>query len=198
MTRNSSLPPDYTIRQLRNIDIQAIYQITMLRFNSLKNLIIFFAIVGISIVLILCTICIFLDNCSISLQDFLTSLVLIPLETAASIVTISTLQIARFCCRQDGSIVLLIEYNSRLVAYAMQSNKGSYSLLNSLYVKQGCRCQGLGSCLVQNLARKGVKPIYVLPTPESFRFYIRLGFTLVQKQNLPHKLQSTHDFLGLM
>lgn len=41
MTRASSLPPDYTIRQARNIDIPAIYQIILMSFSSLKSLIIF-------------------------------------------------------------------------------------------------------------------------------------------------------------
>lgn len=93
---------------------------------------------------------------------------------------------------------MLIEHNNRLVAYAIQSKKGSYSLLKSLYVKPDYRRLGLGSCLVQNLARRGVRPIYVFPTPESLRFYVRHGFTLVQEQNLPSELRRSSKCLGLI
>ncbi|WP_442939181.1 GNAT family N-acetyltransferase [Nostoc sp.] len=147
-------------------------------FNSLKLLIIFALFLIIDIFLLLSAICIIIGNCSISLQDFLISLVLIPLIVSSSILITSSLQLASIFHRQDSSIVLLIEHNNRLVAYAIQSKKGSYSLLKSLYVKPDYRRLGLGSCLVQNLACRGVRPIYVFPTPESLRFYVRHGFTL--------------------
>ncbi|MEA5551475.1 GNAT family N-acetyltransferase [Anabaena cylindrica UHCC 0172] len=198
MTRASSLPPDYTIRQVRNIDLPAIYQIILLRFNDFKILIIFTLFLTTGIFLIFSAICIIIGNCSISFQDFWITLVLIPLIVSGSILIISFLQIASIFNRQDSSIVLLIEHSNRLVAYAIQSNKGSYSLLNSLYVKPDYRRLGLGSCLVQNLARRGVRPIYVFPTPESFRFYIRHGFTLFPEQNLPSELRRTSKCLGLI
>ncbi|MEH1825140.1 MAG: GNAT family N-acetyltransferase [Nostoc sp.] len=198
MNRASSLPPDYTIRQARNIDIPAIYQIILVSFNSLKLLIIFALFLIIGIFLLLSAICIIIGNCSISLQDFLISLVLIPLIVSSSILITSSLQLASIFHRQDSSIVLLIEHNNRLVAYAIQSKKGSYSLLKSLYVKPDYRRLGLGSCLVQNLARRGVRPIYVFPTPESLRFYVRHGFTLVQEQNLPSELRRSSRCLGLI
>ncbi|MBX9254419.1 GNAT family N-acetyltransferase [Desmonostoc muscorum CCALA 125] len=198
MTRASSLPPDYTIRQARNIEIPAIYQIVLLGFNGLKILIIFALFLTIGIFLILSAMCIAIGNCSISLQDFWIALVLMPLLVSGSILITYFLQIASIFHRQDSSIVLLIEHQNCLVAYAMQSKKGSYSLLNSLYVKPDYRRLGLGSCLVQNLARTGVRPIYVFPTPESLRFYIRHGFTLVQEQNLPRQLRTSSRCLGLI
>jgi GNAT superfamily N-acetyltransferase len=198
MTRASSLPPNYTIRQARNIDISAIYQITLLSFNGLKIIIFFTLFIAIGIFLILSAICITIGNCSISLQDFWINLVLMPLIVSGSILISSFLQLASIFDRQDGSIVLLIEHNNRLVAYAIQANKGSYSLLNSLYVKPNYRRLGLGSCLMENLARRGVRPIYVFPTPESLRFYIRHGFTLVQEQNLPRELRRNTRCLGLI
>lgn len=79
MNRASSLPPDYTIRQARNIDIPAIYQIILVSFNGLKLLIIFALFLIIGIFLLLSAICIIIGNCSISLHDFLICLVLIPL-----------------------------------------------------------------------------------------------------------------------
>ncbi len=197
MTRASSLPPDYTIRQARNIDITAIYQITLLSFNSLKIIIIFVLFITMGIFLILSAMCL-VGICSMSLQNFWISLILIPLIVSGSILIMSYLQLASIFARQDGSIVLLIEHNNRLVAYAIQSNKGSYSLLNSLYVKSDYRGLGLGSCLVKNLASTGAKPIYVLPTPESFKFYIRYGFTLVQEQNLPYELRRSGRYLCLI
>lgn len=198
MARASSLPPDYTIRQARNIDIPAIYQIILLRFNDLKILIIFTLFLAIGILLILYALCILSENCSISFKDLWITLVLLPLILSGTILISSFLQIASFFDRQSGSIVLLIEHNNRLVAYAMQTNKGSYSLLISLYVKPDYRRLGLGSCLVQNLIRRRVRPIYVCPTPESFRFYMRHGFTLVQEQNLPRELRRTSRCLGLI
>ncbi|BAY13279.1 GNAT family N-acetyltransferase [Calothrix sp. NIES-2098] len=189
MSRSSSLPSDYTIRQARNIDIPAIYGITLLRLNDLKILIYFFLFITIGIFLILSGICVVIGNCSISLKDFLISLAFMPLIVSGSILIISSLELlASMFFRQDGSILLLIEHNDRLVACAIHSHKGSYSLLNSLYVKPNYRRLGLGSFLVQNLASRVVKPIYVFPTPESFRFYLRNGFTLVKEQNRPREL----------
>ncbi|MFN6462609.1 MAG: GNAT family N-acetyltransferase [Nostoc sp. DedVER02] len=198
MTRASSLPPDYTIRQARNIDIPAIYQIILMSLSSLKSLIIFVIFLIISIFLFLYTICLIIGNCSISFQDFLISLVRIPLIVSSSILITSSLQLASIFNRKDSSIVLLIEHKNCLVAYAIQSKKGSYSLLKSLYVKPDYRRLGLGSCLVQNLARRGVRPIYVFPTPESLRFYGHHGFTLIQEQNLPNELRRSSRCLGLI
>lgn len=198
MTRASSLPPDYTIRQARNIDIPAIYQIIIMSFSSLKILIIFVILLITGIFLLLSAICIIIGNCSISFQDFLISLVIIPLIVSSSILITSSLQLASIFHRRDSLIVLLIEHNNRLVAYAIQSKKSSYSLLKSLYVKPDYRRLGLGSCLVQNLARRGVRPIYVFPTPESLRFFGHHDFTLIQEQNLPSELRRSSRCLGLI
>ncbi|RCJ14840.1 hypothetical protein A6S26_09255 [Nostoc sp. ATCC 43529] len=198
MTRASSLPPNYTIRQARNIDIPAIYQIIFLGINDLKILIIFALFIAIGIFLIFSAMCIAIGNCSLSFQDFWITLVIIPLIVSGSILIASFIQIASIFHRQDGSIVLLIEHHNRLVAYAIQSQKRNYSLLNSLYVKSDSRRLGLGSCLVQNLTSVGVRPIYVFPTPDSLRFYIRHGFILVQEQNLPPELRRNSRCLGLI
>ncbi|MBD2726087.1 GNAT family N-acetyltransferase [Nostoc sp. FACHB-892] len=108
------------------------------------------------------------------------------------------MQLASIFHRRDSLIVLLIEHNNRLVAYAIQSKKSSYSLLKSLYVKPDYRRLGLGSCLVQNLARRGVRPIYVFPTPESLRFFGRHDFTLIQEQNLSSELRRSSRCLSLI
>ena len=177
-----------------------LYQIILLRFNSLLIIIIFCLFLAIAIFLFFSTICITTRSCSISLLDLGKILISATLIASGLILIFSFLEIANLL-RQDSSIVLLIEHKNRLVAYAIHSNKVSYSLLNSLYVKPDYRRIGLGSCLVQNLASRGVRPIYVIPTTESFRFYIRHGFTLIQEQNLPHELRRIgriSRFLGLI
>ncbi|MBD2564276.1 MULTISPECIES: GNAT family N-acetyltransferase [Nostoc] len=196
MTRASSFPADYTIRQLQKND-KAIYQIYLLKLNSSFTAYLYHYLLLLGFVIVVFE---FFDGREllekvpifqgISLyQSFWIAVLLSHLLIFIVSLRGNFLHITNNLARQDGSIVLVIEHNNRLVGYAIQSKKASYSWLDELYVKPNYRRLGLGSYLVQNLARRGVKPIYVFPTIVSFRFYIRNGFTLVQEQNLPSELR---------
>jgi GNAT superfamily N-acetyltransferase len=94
------------------------------------------------------------------------------------------------------SEIWVIECNNKLFGSAKFIQYDTYSYLDQLFVFPAYRNQGIGSDLVHYCMRRGQNPIYLLCQPALTKYYARLGFTPIAKDNLPQELQSKFGYFG--
>jgi GNAT superfamily N-acetyltransferase len=94
------------------------------------------------------------------------------------------------------SEIWVIEANHTLSGSVQFIQYDTYSYLDQLFVFPLYRNQGLGSDLVYYLSKKGKKPIYLLCQPNLVKYYTRLGFCTLSKDDLPSALQSKFGYFG--
>jgi len=77
---------------------------------------------------------------------------------------------------------------------------GEYGLLRSLVVKEGLRGKGYGKrlCLklMERAKQKGVKEVYLLTTTAR-TFFEKLGFSVIQRSEVPEVIRKTDEFSSL-
>jgi GNAT superfamily N-acetyltransferase len=92
--------------------------------------------------------------------------------------------------------IWVIESNDVLLGSAQFIQCDTYSYLDQLFIFPAHRNQGFGSDLVHHLSQKGSKPIYLLCQSYLVKYYTRLGFCAIPKNDLPNKLQSKFGYFG--
>lgn len=94
--------------------------------------------------------------------------------------------------------IWVIESNDVLLGSAQFVQYDTYSYLDQLFIFPAHRNQGFGSDLVHYLRQKVKKPIYLLCRPNLVKYYTRLGFCSIPKNDLPNELQSKFGYFGYM
>jgi GNAT superfamily N-acetyltransferase len=94
------------------------------------------------------------------------------------------------------SEIWVVECNKKLLGSAKFIQYETYSYLDQLFVFPAYRNQGIGSDLVKYCMQKEQKPVYLLCQPALTKYYARLGFTPIRKNNLPQQLQSEFGYFG--
>ena len=92
--------------------------------------------------------------------------------------------------------IWVIESNDVLLGSAQFIQYDTHSYLDQLFVFPAHRNQGFGSDLVNYFRQKGKKPIYLLCHSNLIKYYTRLGFYSISKNDLPNELQSKFGYFG--
>jgi GNAT superfamily N-acetyltransferase len=92
--------------------------------------------------------------------------------------------------------IWVVESNDVLLGSVQFIQYDTYSYLDQLFIFPAHRNQGFGSGLVRHLSQKGKKPIYLLCQSDLVKYYTRLGFYFIPKNDLPNELQSKFGYFG--
>ncbi|MGA7954408.1 MAG: GNAT family N-acetyltransferase [Gloeobacterales cyanobacterium] len=93
--------------------------------------------------------------------------------------------------------IWVVESNDMLLGSAQLIQYDTYSYLDQLFIFPAHRNQGFGSGLVNYFSSKeGKKPIYLLCQSDLVKYYRRLGFCSIPKNDLPNELQSKFGYFG--
>jgi GNAT superfamily N-acetyltransferase len=92
--------------------------------------------------------------------------------------------------------IWVVESNDVLLGSVQFIQYDTYSYLDQLFIFPAHRNQGFGSDLVHYLSQKGKKPIYLLCQSNLVKYYTRLGFCSIPKNDLPSELQSKFGYFG--
>jgi amino-acid N-acetyltransferase len=88
----------------------------------------------------------------------------------------------------------------KLVAAGGLEPAGQFALLRSIVVQSTCRSQGLGvkmtEFLLQQAATQRYKALYLL-TESAEKYFLKFGFTLVTRDQVPDEIASTQQFSNL-
>jgi hypothetical protein len=190
------LSSGYQLQRITKLNFLQIFQIFLLYIPDFIALIICYLAVWLAIIAILQVEIGILK----SFIDILLYLFIMPLLITIIITTISCADIVKLCIKKGKNRLkgLFILKNKQVIAFVFFSDKNNYYFLNSLRVKINYRKKGLGSYLVNQVVQEAIRPIYLIPTSESFKFYTTLGFAPVSEGELPEELKLGLGYLGLM
>jgi amino-acid N-acetyltransferase len=97
----------------------------------------------------------------------------------------------------DSLFLTYYDSNEVLVASGGLEFYGDKALLRSLAVSQAMRSQSLGKQIVQDLIQhvksRGVNELYLL-TLTAYYFFLKLGFTEVNRDVVPAEIKSSTEF----
>ena len=92
---------------------------------------------------------------------------------------------------------LCLMNNEEIIAVGGMEIYDDVALLRSLAVVEGKRNQGLGqlvySALIEHAKSKNIKQIYLL-TETAEKFFLKNGFTKVERNIIPDKIKNTHEY----
>ena len=92
---------------------------------------------------------------------------------------------------------LCLMNNEEIIAVGGLEIYDDVALLRSLAVVEGKRNQGLGqlvySALIEHAKSKNFKTIYLL-TETAEKFFLKNGFTKVERNIIPDKIKNTHEY----
>jgi GNAT superfamily N-acetyltransferase len=190
------LSPGYQLQRITKLNFLQIFQIFLLYIPDFIALIICYLAAWLAIIAILQVEIGILK----SFIDILLYLFIMPLLITIIITIISCADIVKLCIKKGKNRLngLFILKNKQVIAFVFFSDKNNYYFLNSLRVKKNYRKKGLGSYLVNQVIQEAIRPIYLIPTSESFKFYTTLGFAPVSEGELPEELKLGLGYLGLM
>lgn len=97
----------------------------------------------------------------------------------------------------DSLYLTYYDFNEILVGSGGLEFYGDKALLRSLAVSQAMRSQSLGKQIVEDLLQhvreSGKKEIYLLTTTAYF-FFLKFGFTEIQRSEVPEEIKSSAEF----
>jgi GNAT superfamily N-acetyltransferase len=96
------------------------------------------------------------------------------------------------------SEIWVVESDHVILGSAQFIQCDTYSYLDQLFIFPMYRNQGFGSDLVHYLSKRGKKPIYLLCQSHLVKYYTRLGFCSISKNDVPSALQSKFGYFGYM
>jgi amino-acid N-acetyltransferase len=88
----------------------------------------------------------------------------------------------------------------KLVAAGGLEPAGQFALLRSVVVLSACRAQGLGAMMTEFLIHKAVTQNYeslYLLTESAETYFLKFGFTLVARDQVPDEIAATQQFSSL-
>ncbi len=198
----SSLPLEYRVKQVTKLNFLELFQILFLYIPDFITLIICYVAAWLAIIAI------FQVELGIlkSFVDVLIYLVMMPLFISIIIIIFSCIDIAKLYLKRSQFSktkanrlkALFVLKNRYIVGFIFFYETNTYSFVSSLRVKINYRKKGLGSYLVNQAIQEAIRPIFLIPTSESFKFYTNLGFEPVSIHQLPKELKFSLGYLGLM
>lgn len=103
------------------------------------------------------------------------------------------------CVAQAGHFYGLYREHELVAAGGLEP-AGRFALLRSVVVHNTCRSQGMGAMmtefLLQQAATQGYEALYLL-TENAGTYFLKFGFTLVTRDQVPEEIAATQQFSTL-